>query len=87
MPNYTNTINFEVVGVTNKKIFLSNIEYNLLDKRVKNLDQHVGGEQLIWCDKKSNFYVSGWSLFFSSSSHIFTQHSTEKVPSIWTFCS
>ena len=64
MPNYTNTINFEVVGVTNKKIFLSNIEYNLLDKHVKNLDQHVGGEQLIWCDKKSNFYVSGWSLFF-----------------------
>ena len=51
--------NFEKPGgpnpPTNKKIFLGNLEYNLLNKYVEYSDQHVGAGHSMWCDKDFKF--------------------------------
>ena len=51
--------NFEKPGgpnsTTNNKIFLSNFEYNLVNKHVEYSDQHVGARHTIWCDKDFKF--------------------------------
>ena len=41
---------------TNKKIYLSNLEYILLNKHVEYFDQHVGTKQSILSDKDFKFF-------------------------------
>ena len=56
-PNHEKTVqpNFEMPGSpnppTNKKIYLNNLEYNLLHRHVEYFDQQVGAGHSIWWNK------------------------------------
>ena len=40
---------------SNTKIYLSNFEYNLLNRHVEYSDQKMGARHSIWCDKDFKF--------------------------------
>ena len=48
---------------SNTKIYLSNFEYNLLNKHVEYSDQHMGAVHPSLCNKDVKFMKIGWQRF------------------------